>query len=149
LTAPAPPPTTFAGPTHDTARKHHRAAVWLPLDRKHPFPTLLGLRFITDDELLLIQQILRRARGAEEGRGMAHPVNEQGGMSMNNNRQTALHRNLGVKVAEEKSLSAQILERLVGKVEEYSEMQPAHGLQQDLQRIPQEDVRDGQFRLSR
>lgn len=67
---------------------------------------------------------------------------------MNDTRQTARLRKLEAKVAEEKGLSAETLQRLVGKVEEYSEMQRAHGLQQDLQRILQDDIRVGQFGLS-
>jgi len=102
-----------------------------------------GLRLITDDELLLIQQIWRGARGADDGRGVARVVNEQRGLPMNDTRQTARLRKLEALVAEEKGLSAETLQRLVGKVEEYSEMQRAHGLQQDLQRILQDDIRTG------
>jgi hypothetical protein len=101
-----------------------------------------GLRLITDDELLLIQQIWRGARGADDGRGVARLVNEQKGIPMNDTRQTARLRKLEATVAEEKNLSAETLQRLVGKVEEYSEMQRAHGLQQDLQRILQDDIRN-------
>jgi hypothetical protein len=107
-----------------------------------------GLRLITDDELLLIQQIWRGARGADDGRGVARLVNEQKGIPMNDSRQTARLRKLEAKVAEEKGLSAETLQRLVGKVEEYSEMQRAHGLLQDLHRILQDDIRVGQFGLS-
>jgi DNA sulfur modification protein DndC len=101
-----------------------------------------GLRLITDDELLLIQQIWRGARGADDGRGVARLVNEHRGIPMNDTRQTARLRKLEATVAEEKGLNAETLQRLVGKVEEYSEMQRAHGLQQDLQRILQDDIRN-------
>ena len=84
----------------------------------------------------------------DDGRGVARLVNEQRGIPMNDNPQTARLRKLEAKVAEEKGLSAETLQRLVGKVEEHSEMQRAHGLLQDLHRILQDDIRVGQFGLS-
>lgn len=100
-----------------------------------------GLRLITDDELFLIQQIWRGARDPDDGRGVARLVNQQRGLPMNDLRQTARLRKLEADVAEEKGLSAETLTRLVGKVEEYSEMQRARNLQLELQRILQDDLR--------
>lgn len=103
--------------------------------------TQTGLRLITDDELFLIQQIWRGARDPDDGRGVARLVNQQRGLPMNDLRQTARLRKLETEVAEEKGLSAETLTRLVGKVEEYSEMQRARNLQIELQRILQDDLR--------
>jgi DNA sulfur modification protein DndC len=100
-----------------------------------------GLGLITDDELFLIQQIWRGARDPDDGRGVARLVNQQRGLPMNDLRQTARLRKLETDVAEEKDLSAETLIRLVGKVEEYSEMQRARNLQLELQRILQDDIR--------
>src|SRR5690606_30852633 len=82
-----------------------------------------GLRLITDDELLLIQQIWKGARDADDGRGVARIVNKQRGLPMNDVRKTAQLRRMETEVAEEKDLTAETLQRLVAKVEEYSEMQ--------------------------
>jgi DNA sulfur modification protein DndC len=100
-----------------------------------------GLRLITDDELLLIQQIWKGARDADDGRGVARIVNQQRGLPMNDVRKTARLRRIEAEVADEKNLTTETLQRLVAKVEEYSEMQRAHGLQTELQRILQDDLR--------
>jgi len=100
-----------------------------------------ALRLITDDELLLIQQIWKGARDPDDGRGVARLVNQQRGLPMNDLRQTSRLRRLEAQVAEDKGLNAETLQRLVAKVEEYSELQRAHGLQNDLQRILQDDLR--------
>jgi DNA sulfur modification protein DndC len=100
-----------------------------------------GLRLITDDELLLIQQIWKGARGADDGRGVARIVNQQRGLPMNDLRQTARLRRLEAEVANEKGLNPETLQRLVAKVDQFSEMQRAHGLQTELQRILQDDIR--------
>ena len=62
---------------------------------------------------------------------------------MNDLRQTARLRKLEADVATDLNLNPDTLQRLVGKIEEYSEMQRAHGLQVDLQRILQDDIRVG------
>lgn len=102
-----------------------------------------SLRLITDDELFLIQQIWRGARDPDDGRGVARLVNQQRGLPMNDLRQTARLRKLEADVATDLNLNPDTLQRLVGKIEEYSEMQRAHGLQVDLQRILQDDIRVG------
>jgi len=101
-----------------------------------------GLPLITDDELLLIQQHWKGARDPDDGRGVARLVNQNRGLPMNDLRETSRLRRLEVEVAEEKHLNPEILQRLVAKVEEYSEMQRAHGLQSELQRILQDDLRE-------
>lgn len=100
-----------------------------------------GLRLPTDDELLLIQQHWKGARDPDVGRGVAQLVNEQRGLPMNDLRETPRLRRLEAEVGEEEALNPQTLQRLVAKVEEYSESHRAHGLQAELVRILQDDVR--------
>jgi DNA sulfur modification protein DndC len=100
-----------------------------------------GLRLLTDDELLLIQQHWKGARDPDDGRGVARLVNEHRGLPMNDLRETSRLRRLESEVAEEKHLNPQTLQRLVAKVEEYSESHRAHGLQAELMRILQDDMR--------
>jgi 3'-phosphoadenosine 5'-phosphosulfate sulfotransferase (PAPS reductase)/FAD synthetase len=114
--------------------------------RKHPNLLLAlqqqtGLRLLTDDELLPIQQHWKGARDPDDGRGVARLVNEQRGQPMNDLRETARLHRLEAEVAEEKALSPQTLQRLVANVEEYSESHRAHGLQAELVRILQDDMR--------
>jgi DNA sulfur modification protein DndC len=104
-----------------------------------------GLRLLTNDELLLIQQYWKGARDPDDGRGVARLVNEQRGLPMNDLRETSRMRRLESEVAEEKSLNPQTLQRLVAKVEEYSESHRAHGLQAELVRILQDDLREPAF----
>lgn len=101
-----------------------------------------GLPLITDDELILIQQLWKGARDPDDGRGVARLVNNARGIPMNDLRETARMRKLEVEVATEKGLSAQTLQRLVSKVEEYKESHRAVGLQQELSRILQDDLRE-------
>lgn len=100
-----------------------------------------GLQLLTDDELLLIQQHWKGARDPDDGRGVARLVNEMRGLPMNDVRETARLRRLEAEVAEEKGLKAATLQRLVAKVEEYSESHRAYGLQAELTRILQDDLR--------
>lgn len=100
-----------------------------------------GLGLLTDDELLLIQQHWKGARDPDDGRGVARLVNANRGLPMNDLRETARMRRLESEVAEENHLNPQTLQRLVAKVEEYSESHRAHGLQSELVRILQDDMR--------
>jgi DNA sulfur modification protein DndC len=100
-----------------------------------------GLPLITDDELLLIQQQWKGARDPDDGRGVARLVNQHRGLPMNDLRETARMRRLEAEVASEKGLSPQTLQRLVAKVEEYSESHKAVGLQAELTRILNDDLR--------
>lgn len=101
-----------------------------------------GLRLVTDDELLLIQQLWKGARDPDDGRGVARLVNHHRGLPMNDLRDTSRMRRLEAEVAAAKSLSPQTLQRLVAKVEEYSESHKAFGLQAELTRILQDDLRE-------
>ena len=100
-----------------------------------------ALPLITDDELLLIQQQWKGARDPDDGRGVARLVNKHRGLPMNDLRETARMRRLEAEVASEKGLSPKTLQRLVAKVEEYSESHKAVGLQSELTRILNDDLR--------
>ncbi len=98
------------------------------------------VRLISDEELLLIQQYWKSARTPDDGRGVARIVNSHSGLPMHDLRNTARLRKLEAEVAAEKGLSAETLQRLVAKVEEFSENNRAHGLPAELQRILQDDL---------
>jgi DNA sulfur modification protein DndC len=78
----------------------------------------VGLKLISPEELLLIQQMWKAARDPDDGRGVARIVNRQKGIIMN----------------------ADTLRRMVAKVEEYSESHRAHGLPHDLLNILKDDL---------
>jgi hypothetical protein len=78
----------------------------------------VGLKLISPEELLLIQQMWKAARDPDDGRGVARIVNRQKGIIMN----------------------ADTLRRMVAKVEEYSESHRAHGLPDDLLNILKDDL---------
>lgn len=98
------------------------------------------MKLISDEELLLIQQYWKSAREPDDGRGVARIVNSHSGLPMHDLRNTARLRKLEVEVASEKGLSAETLQRLVAKVEEFSENNRAHGLPAELKRILQDDL---------
>ncbi|MBC7367885.1 MAG: DNA phosphorothioation system sulfurtransferase DndC [Undibacterium sp.] len=100
------------------------------------------LRLITDEELLLIQQMWKGARDPDDGRGVARILNAQSGLPMNDVRKTSRLRRLEAEIAEEQNLNADTLLRLVSKVDEYSESQRAHGLQAALRSILEDDLRE-------
>jgi hypothetical protein len=95
---------------------------------------------ISDEELLAIQQLWKSARQPDDGRGVARIVNSHSGLPMHDLRNTARLRKLEAEVATEKGLSAETLQRLVAKVEEFSENNRAHGLPADLKRILTDDL---------
>jgi DNA sulfur modification protein DndC len=78
----------------------------------------VGLKLISPEELLLIQQMWKAARDPDDGRGVARIVNRQKGIIM----------------------TADTLRRMVAKVEEYSESHRAHGLPDDLLNILKDDL---------
>jgi hypothetical protein len=81
--------------------------------------TEVAIKLITDDELILIQQLWNGAREPDDGRGVARLVNGQKGLPMNDLKNTAWLRGLEQEVAEERQLSSTTLQRLVAKEEEY------------------------------
>ena len=101
----------------------------------------VGLKLISSDELLLIQQMWKAARDPDDGRGVARIVNKQRGVIMNTDlNELNRLREEEEAVAREKGISADTLRRMVAKVEEYSEFHRAHGLPDDLLNILKDDL---------
>lgn len=99
------------------------------------------LTLITPEELLLIQQQWKAARDPDDGRGVARIVNKQRGVIMSADlKELNKLRELEEEVAREKSIDADILRRMLAKVEEYSESHRAHGLPDDLLNILKDDL---------
>lgn len=100
-----------------------------------------GLTLITPEELLLIQQLWKAARDPDDGRGVARILNKQRGVIMNGDlKELNRLREMEEAVAREKSINADILRRMLAKVEEYSESHRAHGLPDDLLNILKDDL---------
>lgn len=99
-----------------------------------------GLKLISDEELIAIQQYWKAAREPDDGRGVARIVNAHQGLPIHDLRNTARLRKLEAEVADEKGLSAETLQRLVAKIEEFSENNRAHGLPAELKRILEDDL---------
>ena len=100
-----------------------------------------GLSLISNEELLLIQQVWKAARDPDDGRGVARIVKKQGGLLMNVDlKELNRLRELEDTVASEKGIQPETLRRMLAKVEEYSESFRAHGLPDDLLNILKDDV---------
>ena len=101
----------------------------------------IGLKLITPEELLLIQQLWKAARDPDDGRGVARIVNKQGGIIMSADlKELNRLREMEEEVASEKTINADTLRRMLAKVEEYSESHRAHGLPDDLLNILKDDL---------
>ncbi len=102
-----------------------------------------GLNLISEDELLLIQQLWKSARRPDDGGGVARIVTRQKGIIMNADlKELNKLRELEDEIASEKSVNADILRRMLAKVEEYSESHRAMGLPDDLLNILKDDLAD-------
>ena len=100
-----------------------------------------SLTLITPEELLLIQQLWKAARDPDDGRGVARIVDKQRGMIMSGDlKELNRLREMEETVAREKSVNADILRRMLAKVEEYSESHRAVGLPDDLLNILKDDL---------
>jgi DNA sulfur modification protein DndC len=100
-----------------------------------------GLQLISPEELLLIQQMWKAARDPDDGRGVARIVNKQRGVIMSADlKELNKLREMEEEVAVEKNINADILRRMLAKVEEYSESHRAHGLPDDLLNILKDDL---------
>jgi DNA sulfur modification protein DndC len=101
----------------------------------------MHLPIITPEELLLIQQMWKAARDPDDGRGVARIVNKQRGVIMSADlKELNKLRELEQEVASEKNINADILRRMIAKVEEYSESNRAQGLPDALLGILKEDL---------
>ena len=100
-----------------------------------------GLNLISEEELLLIQQLWKSARRPDDGGGVARIVTRQKGIIMSADlRELNKLRELEEEVAKEKSINPDYLRRMLAKVEEYSESHRAHGLPDDLLNILKDDL---------
>lgn len=100
-----------------------------------------GLALISPEELLLIQQLWKAARDPDDGRGVARIVTKQRGVIMNTDlNELNRLRELEEKIAQEFGIRADMLRRMLAKVEEYSESHRAHGLPDDLLNILKDDL---------
>lgn len=100
-----------------------------------------SLTLITPEELLLIQQLWKAARDPDDGRGVARIVDKQRGVIMSGDlKELNRLREMEEAVAREKSINADILRRMLAKVEEYSESHRAVGLPDDLLNILKDDL---------
>jgi DNA sulfur modification protein DndC len=100
-----------------------------------------GLRLITPEELLLVQQMWKAARDPDDGRGVARILNKQRGVVMNADlKELNRLREMEEEVAHELGVRADTLRRMLAKVEEYSESHRAHGLPDDLLNILKDDL---------
>ena len=102
-----------------------------------------GVSLITEDELQLIQNIWKGARGADDGLGVARIVNKQKGVPVKSTKQAQRLRLMVEDVSDVRNLNPETMHRLVAKIEEFSESHRAAGLVSDLQRILQDDIRTG------
>src|SRR5208282_4793267 len=99
------------------------------------------LQLISPEELLLIQQMWKAARDPDDGRGVARIMNKQrGGIMSADLKELNKLREMEEEVAREKGISAEMLRRMLAKVEEYSESHRAHGLPDDLLNILKDDL---------
>jgi DNA sulfur modification protein DndC len=101
----------------------------------------IGLKLITSEELLLVQQLWKAARDPDDGRGVARIVNRQRGVVMNADlNELNRLREMEEEVVQELGIRADTLRRMLAKVEEYSESHRAHGLPDDLLNILRDDL---------
>lgn len=98
------------------------------------------LDLISEDELLLIQQLWKSARRPDDGGGVARIVTRQKGVIMGDWKEPNRLRELQEEIATEKNIRSDTLRRMLAKVEEYSESGRAHGLPDDLLNILKDDL---------
>jgi DNA sulfur modification protein DndC len=101
-----------------------------------------GLKLISDEELLLIQQIWKTARDPDDGRGVARIVNRIRGTRMNDLKETSQLQKLQDEVCREKKLSPDILRRLLATTEQFTDSHRAVGLPGELLRIINDDLHE-------
>jgi DNA sulfur modification protein DndC len=124
------------GPLHMEARKEL-------LQKLLELQEETGLEVISQQELYEIQKFWKTARNPDSGNGVARIVNKQKGLlTMTDMRDYSKLKSIEEEVAQEKGISTETLQRLLGKVEEYSEYQTARGLQDDMLNILKDDLRE-------
>ena len=101
-----------------------------------------GLKLISDEEFLLIQQIWKTARDPDDGRGVARIVNRIRGTRMTDLKETNQLQKLQEDICQEKKLSAEILRRLLATTEQFTDSHRAFGLPGELLRIINDDLHE-------
>ena len=101
-----------------------------------------GLKLISDEELLLIQQMWKIARDPDDGRGVARIVNRIRGTRMTDLKETSQLQKLQDEVCKEKKLSPDILRRLLATTEQFTDSHRAFGLPGELLRIINDDLHE-------
>jgi DNA sulfur modification protein DndC len=100
-----------------------------------------GLRLISPEELLLIQQMWKAARNPDDGRGVARIDSKLRGGIMNADLdELSRLREIEEEVAREKGINVETLRRMVAKVDEYSEYHRAVGLPDALMNNLKDDL---------
>ena len=124
------------GPLHIEARRELLTKLLQLQEETH-------VNLISEEELLLIQRFWKSARRPDDGGGVARIVTRQKGIIMSADlKELNKLRELEEQVAQEKSIDADIMRRMLAKVEEYSESHRAHGLPDDLLNILKDDIAD-------
>ena len=100
------------------------------------------MKRISDEELLLIQQIWKTARDPDDGRGVARIVNRIRGTRMTDLKETNQLQKLQEDICQEKKLSAEILRRLLATTEQFTDSHRAFGLPGELLRIINDDLHE-------
>ncbi len=99
-----------------------------------------NLKLISDEELLLVQQLWKAARDPDDGRGVARIVNGIRGTVMNDLKQAGRLQQLQDEVCGEKNISPETLRRLLAVVEQYTDSHRAVGLPDELLRILNDEL---------
>ncbi len=99
-----------------------------------------GLKLISDEELLLIQQLWKAARDPDDGRGVARIVNRIRGTGMSDLKEVSRLQQLQDDVCKEKNISPEALRRLLAVVEQYTDSHRAMGLPDELLRILNDEL---------
>jgi DNA sulfur modification protein DndC len=99
-----------------------------------------GLKLISDEELLLIQQLWKAARDPDDGRGVTRIVNRIRGNGMSDLKEVSRVQQLQDEVCKEKNISPEALRRLLATVEQYTDSHRAVGLPDELLRILNDEL---------
>ena len=103
-----------------------------------------GLPVISEEELHWIQTYWNSARNPDDGTGVVNIIFQQKGGAMPDSRDESELKDIEQRVADEKGISLETLQRLIAKVEEYGESHRAVGLPDELLQILQDDLRERQ-----
>ncbi len=101
----------------------------------------VNLPLIKSEELLWIQTLWKSSRNPDDGTGVVNILYRNKGIKMESHvSKQARLKEIEQKVAKEKGISLDTLQRLIAKVEEYSESHRAVGLPDELLQILQDEL---------